>query len=107
MNWVKVFSSDAEARQRIKPDKPQLLILEGVRICLVLHGDRFYAVQDACTHNSESLSKGQVNYLGEVICPWHGYRFDLQSGKACDSSCRDLKTYPLKSEASGFYVGLV
>lgn len=106
MEWVKVFSSEAEARERIPADQPRLVILGSKRICLVLHGDQFYAVQDTCTHNGESLSKGRINYLGDVICPWHGYRFELETGRAADSSCRDLVTYPIKIDNSGFFIGL-
>jgi 3-phenylpropionate/trans-cinnamate dioxygenase ferredoxin subunit len=106
MEWVKIFSSESEAKQRILPDKPQLLILHGKRICLTLHENQFFAVQDSCTHNGESLSKGRINYLGEIICPWHGYRFALQSGRACDSGSRDLMTYPVKMDETGLYVGI-
>jgi 3-phenylpropionate/trans-cinnamate dioxygenase ferredoxin subunit len=106
MEWIRVFSGEAEARQRILPGQPQLVILNGRRIALVLFAGTFYAVQDACTHNGESLSKGRVNHLGEIICPWHGYRFALLGGKACDSSCRDLTTYPVKADETGFYIGV-
>lgn len=106
MEWIKIFASEAEAKSKIATDKPQLLILHGKRICLVQHKDTFLAVQDACTHNGDSLSKGTVNYLGEIICPWHNYRFDLKSGKACDSSSADLKTFPVKVDDSGFFVGI-
>lgn len=88
------------------PNKPQLLVLNGQRISLVLYRDQFHAVQDACTHNGESLSKGHVNYLGELICPWHNYQFDLQTGRECQSRSRDLKTFPIKIDESGFFVGL-
>jgi nitrite reductase/ring-hydroxylating ferredoxin subunit len=106
MEWIKIFSGDAEARQRILPDRPQLVIVANARICVTLHDDNFYAVQDACTHNGESLSKGKINFLGEVVCPWHGYRFELKSGRACDSSSPDLRTYPVKINESGFFIGL-
>lgn len=106
MEWLKIFDSEAEARSRIKEHKPQLLIVKGQRICLTLHNGEFFAVQDACTHNGDSLSKGQVNYLGEIICPWHNYRFQLSTGRACDSSCRDLATFGVKSDNSGFFIGL-
>jgi nitrite reductase/ring-hydroxylating ferredoxin subunit len=106
MEWVKVFSSETEARQQLAADKPQLLVLYGKRICLVLHNNIFFAVQDACTHNGESLSKGQVNYLGEVVCPLHNYQFDLQNGRECSSRSKDLKTYPVKVDESGFFVGI-
>ena len=106
MNWIKVFSGDIEARERIVSDKPQLLILHGKRICLVLHDNTFFAVQDSCTHNGESLSKGYVNYLGEVICPLHNYQFNLQSGRECNTRSRDLLPYPVKIDESGFFVGI-
>jgi nitrite reductase/ring-hydroxylating ferredoxin subunit len=106
MEWIKVFSSEVEARQKISPDKPQLLILKGKRISLVLHKDNFFAVQDACTHNGESLSKGTINYLGEIICPLHNHRFDLQNGRECSLRSRDLMTFPIKTDESGFFVGI-
>jgi nitrite reductase/ring-hydroxylating ferredoxin subunit len=106
MEWIKIFNSESEARERILADQPQLIILNGKRITLVLHNNTFYAVQDTCTHNGESLSKGKINYLGDIICPWHGYRFELSTGRACDSSCADLKTYPIRIEGDGFFVGI-
>ncbi len=106
MEWLKLFSSETEARQRLKPNKPQLVIAHGKRISLVWHGNRFFAVQDACTHNGESLSKGHVNHLGEIICPLHNYCFGLQSGQELNARSRDLITYPVKIELSGFYIGI-
>lgn len=106
MEWIKIFSDEDQAKSKLVANKPQLIIVNGERICLVWSGENFYAVQDACTHNRESLSKGAVNYMGEIICPLHHYRFNLQSGRACDSSCVDLKTYPLKKNDSGFFIGI-
>lgn len=106
MEWVKIFSTEHEARQRILAQKPQLVVIGGRRICLVLHASRFHAVQDACTHNGESLSNGHINFLGEIVCPWHGYRFALDSGRACDSDSRDLAVYPVRIDSTGFYIGI-
>ncbi len=106
MQWVRVFSGAEEARQKLRVDKPQLLIVHGLRICLVMRNESFYAVQDICSHNGESLSKGSVNYLGEIVCPWHNYRFDLQSGRECASRSADLKTFPVKVSPDGFYLGI-
>lgn len=106
MDWIKIFSSDAEARQQVLPDNPRLLVVYGKRICLTLHNDTFYAVQDSCSHNGESLSKGAINYLGEIICPWHNYQFDLKTGRECNSRSRDLQTFPVKSDETGFFIGI-
>lgn len=106
MEWIKLFANESEANSRLMPGKPQLAVVCGKRICLVLHNGNFYAVQDRCTHNGESLSKGTVNHLGEIICPWHNYCFDLQTGRELSSRSSDLITYPIRVDSTGFYVGV-
>jgi 3-phenylpropionate/trans-cinnamate dioxygenase ferredoxin subunit len=106
VTWVKIFESADEARQRLVPGRPQLCILHSHRICLVYDRERFYAVQDACTHNGESLSKGKVNAYGEIICPWHNYCFNLQTGRELHSRSADLKLYPVRTDENGFYIGI-
>ena len=106
MEWIRIFKSAEEARDILSKRNPRLLIVRGKRICLASHEGEFFAVQDSCSHNGESLSKGKINYLGEIICPWHNYRFQLQSGQACESSCRDLVTYPIKTDVDGLFIGI-
>ena len=106
MEWLQIFSGETEALQRLQDNKPQLVVANGKRICLVNHNGRFFAVQDTCTHSGESLSKGAVNYLGEIICPLHNYCFSLHTGQELSSRSRDLKTYPLQIDDSGFFIGI-
>jgi nitrite reductase/ring-hydroxylating ferredoxin subunit len=106
MKWMKVFSSKQEALQRMTQNKPQLVIIDGKRICLVRRENEFFAIQDSCTHNGDSLSKGKVNFLGEIVCPWHHYRFDLRSGRACDSSCADLESFHVRLGDDGLFIGV-
>jgi nitrite reductase/ring-hydroxylating ferredoxin subunit len=86
--------------------QPRLLIVQGKRICIVRRENTLYAVEDKCPHNGESLSKGAVNYLGEIICPWHGQRFSLKTGREGEERSRDLITYPVKQDQEGVYIGL-
>jgi nitrite reductase/ring-hydroxylating ferredoxin subunit len=106
MEWIKIFPSETVARKAIQEQIPQLVIVGGRRICLALFEGEFFAVQDKCTHNGESLSKGRINYKGEIVYPFHGFRFDLNGGMACDSASHHLTTYPIKSDDSGFFIGL-
>jgi len=106
MEWLKVFSGESEALQRLQSNKPQLVVANGKRICLVNHNNRFFAVQDTCAHSGESLSKGSLNYMGEIICPLHSYCFNLQTGQELSSRSLDLKTYPIKIDDSGFFIGI-
>ncbi len=38
------------------------------------------AVSSRCRHQFADLSKGSVGADGCLVCPWHGSRYDLDSG---------------------------
>lgn len=101
MAWHKVFNSVAEANAAIPLTKVKLFIIAGRRICLAHTAAGFFAVADECPHLGEALSKGTTNYLNEVICPWHSYRYSLASGAECKHRTRTAKTYLIKQEADG------
>jgi nitrite reductase/ring-hydroxylating ferredoxin subunit len=45
-------------------------------------GGQLYAVDNNCPHNGGPLGKGVLE--GSVItCPWHGWRWDVTSGRNC------------------------
>ena len=106
MEWVRIFPTSIAARETLSADRPRQLAVGDKRICLVLHNDSILAIDDKCSHNGESLSKGTINFLGEVICPWHGYRFNLKTGRESGERSHDLVTYPVKEEDDGVFLGL-
>ena len=53
----------------------------GLDICLVKLGDRFYALDNRCSHAEAQLSAGDLDE-GEVMCPLHGARFNAATGEA-------------------------
>lgn len=106
MEWIKVFEDSAAARAALTTDRPQLVLIGSRRVCFVLHNNSLLAIEDKCSHNGESLSKGTVNYLGEVICPWHGYRFNLKTGRESAERSRDLVTFPVKEDGDGVFIGI-
>ncbi len=50
MEWIKVFDSPEEARQRVGLRTPQLVLLGQRRICLLRLDTGWFAVDDRCTH---------------------------------------------------------
>jgi nitrite reductase (NADH) small subunit len=48
-----------------------------------LYNDRergFFATDDTCPHQGASLGDGTY-HEGRVICPWHGWVFDVRTGE--------------------------
>lgn len=55
----------------------------------------FYCVDDACPHRGASLGAGSL--LGcELVCPMHGWGFDVRTGDGMTRPDRPLKTYPTR-----------
>jgi nitrite reductase/ring-hydroxylating ferredoxin subunit len=55
------------------------VIVNGRAIAVFNVEGTYHAVDDTCTHRGASLSEGEFDAT-EVICPWHGARFDLTTG---------------------------
>lgn len=43
-------------------------------------GDRF-AVTRRCRHLGADLAKGSIDAKGCLVCPWHGSRYDVKTGR--------------------------
>lgn len=76
------------------------------KILIALAEDKVYAVDDTCTHEDASLSKGSIH--GDCVkCPLHGSRFRLATGEALDDPAEiPLNTYDVKIEGDDILVCL-
>ncbi len=67
-------------------------------------GGRFYAIDDVCTHDGNTLTedaKGNPVPLDgyEIECPRHGARFDVRNGNVlCAPAYKDVRSYAVKIE---------
>lgn len=55
----------------------------------------FTAVNDRCTHQAAMLSGGRVR-RGTIMCPLHGARFELATGKCIGATYGDLRLFVLR-----------
>jgi nitrite reductase/ring-hydroxylating ferredoxin subunit len=74
------------------------------RICLIKTEDRWFATQAKCPHAGADLSQGWCKN-GKLICPFHRYEYDLQSGKGAPGQDDYIDTYPLQIRQDGIYIG--
>lgn len=77
----------------IPPGSARCMDVDGRKIAVFNVAGRMYAIDDTCTHRGGPLSDGDVE--GHVVtCPWHGGRFDLDTGNVLGPPpMRPVSTY--------------
>lgn len=69
-------------------------------------GGNFFAIADVCTHDDGPLGDGEIDGH-EVICPRHGARFDVRTGKAETlPAVLDIPSYPVRVVDQEIQVGI-
>lgn len=76
MSWVRVGPAAA-----IPPGDYATVEADGILVAVFNVNGEFLAVEDVCTHDGGGLAGGQVEG-DQVICPRHGARFCLRTGRA-------------------------
>lgn len=67
--------------------------------------DWYYALADKCSHDDGPLGDGEVENC-EIICPRHGARFDILSGKATKMPAMvDIPAFPVRIVEKMILVG--
>ena len=95
------------ARVADVPDgQGRLVEADGVTLALFNAGDgRYHATSPLCPHEDGPLADGWLE--GEaVVCPWHGFDFDLATGRCkVDDSLR-IAVYPVRVSGDAIEVDL-
>ncbi|TMR97787.1 aromatic ring-hydroxylating oxygenase subunit alpha [Nonomuraea basaltis] len=67
--------------------------------CRVRNKGTVYALHDRCPHRGVPLSQGDRQFPGTVSCPYHGWTFDLTSGRLC-AVITDGPASPMRGKVS-------
>ena len=90
-NWLDVAAVEDLPRGAYEVVETDDLILAVFNV-----GGEFFAIEDICTHDGEELTGGPVDG-DQIICPRHGARFCLRTGKALTPPAyEDLPTFPVR-----------
>jgi len=67
---------------------------------------RFYAIEDVCSHDDGPVGEGNVEGF-VIICPRHGARFDIRTGKALAlPAFVDIPVYPVRIVQDQIEIGI-
>ncbi|MGD9858055.1 MAG: Rieske (2Fe-2S) protein [Planctomycetaceae bacterium] len=89
----------------VPPGTGQEVVI-GDRLLAVYNVDGvFYALDGICPHAGGPLGEGALNGC-IVTCPWHGWQFDVTTGKHCLSSQIRQSYYPTRVDGDDVFVEL-
>ena len=93
MNWKKITPIE-----NIPPRQGRSVSLAGQELAIFNIDGCFLTIDNQCPHKGGPLCEGIVSGT-TVICPLHGWRFDLESGIASRASLPAcVTTYPTRVE---------
>lgn len=67
----------------------------GRKIALFNVGGNFRAIDNACRHRAGPLGEGKLDGCN-VVCPWHGWEYDVITGKSADDENVRLECFGVK-----------
>ena len=103
----KLFNTESEIRLAIPIGSKKMVRIGEKRVCIFHLDSGFKVFDNLCPHNGHSLLDGIVNAFGEIVCPLHGYRYNLSDGRECQSRCSDLVIHQIEITKEGVFLRLI
>jgi len=72
-------------------------------VCIANVDVRYSAMDNVCVHRGGPLGQGVV-LDGKVVCPWHGWMYDPQTGVPDVNPKMKVAVYPIKIEGDDVFV---
>lgn len=103
-NWYKVAESPGELS--FTENNIAVITVNNKKICVAQFQQQWFGFSYKCPHASGIMADGHIDAVGNIVCPVHRYKFNLQNGRNTSGEGYFLKTYPVEQRPDGFFVGM-
>jgi nitrite reductase/ring-hydroxylating ferredoxin subunit len=98
--WIRVAGvSDVE------PGSGKVVHAGGRTLALFNVNGSFYALDNTCLHRGGPVGEGDLDGV-VVTCPWHGFQYDVTTGKNVFDSEVGLASYPVRVDGGDVLVSV-
>ena len=101
-NWHKIAASENELD--FAANHIAVIEVADKKLCIGRHHDHLYAFAYTCPHASGIMADGYIDALGNIVCPMHRYKFNLQNGRNTSGEGYYLRHWPVEKREDGIYV---
>jgi nitrite reductase (NADH) small subunit len=77
--------------------------LDGTTIALANVDGKFHAINNVCLHRGGPLGEGELEG-NAVVCPWHGWKYDMTTGKLLTNAAVAVACYPVEVRGEDVFV---
>lgn len=103
-SWFKI--ADLEGDIAFNTNNLVEIIVNGKSITFCRHQEKIFAFASKCPHAGGIMAAGWVDIKGNVVCPVHGYRFNISTGRNTTGEGYTLKHWPVECRPEGIFVGM-
>jgi 3-phenylpropionate/trans-cinnamate dioxygenase ferredoxin subunit len=90
----------------LKDGQRLFIEIDDTPIVIINIEGNYYAIADVCSHDDGPVGEGNIEGF-EIICPRHGARFDIQSGKVLSlPAFVDIPAYPIRLVGEEIEIGI-
>jgi len=80
--------------------------LKSKKICIGKHQEKTFAFAYKCPHAGGIMADGYIDALGNVVCPLHRYKYNMENGRNVSGEGYYLKHWPVEIREEGVFVGV-
>jgi nitrite reductase (NADH) small subunit len=77
--------------------------VEGLTVAIANVGNKFYAIHNTCLHRGGPLGQGTLQGVA-VTCPWHGWQYDVTTGKLVMNPAIGVKTFTIEARGDDLWI---
>jgi nitrite reductase (NADH) small subunit len=81
----------------VEPGTGKVVVVDGRAVALFNVEGAFYAIDNTCLHRGGPVGEGDLDGV-VVTCPWHGFQYDVTTGRNVFDPEVGLATYVVKVE---------
>ncbi len=90
-------------KEEVNENSANYIELNGKQIALFNINGNFYAISNTCLHRGGPLAEGSIDEE-HVICPLHGWEYDIPSGKCITNPTLTIERFDVKIEGDDILI---
>lgn len=89
--------------EELPPGSVRELHVEGKAVAVANVDGKIYAINNTCLHRAGPLGQGPLQ--GKVVtCPWHGWQYDVTTGKSVQNSAVGVDCYAAEVRGQDIFI---